>query len=205
MIASRSSEILRSGTLSHRMSCLPCHVTLSCLCLWERVAASSKLARACSEDTRDQLPAKLRRIWRHSHSHDGHRPTRWGDLPGLGARRTRHPSIAAPRASDGMSERRRPAREADRALRVEMSDPLVEKAKTELEQAQSQLDAALRAWDASVSELWRTSIALTNAQKRMTHARELQRRADATTSGRNKPRRFPDRGAAMPPYTRAKE
>jgi exonuclease VII small subunit len=87
-----------------------------------------------------------------------------------------------------------------------MSHRLVEKAKTELEQAQSQLDAALRAWDASVSELWRTSIALTQAQKRMTHAHELLRRAvDATTSSHNKPRRFPDRGAAMPHNTRAKE
>jgi exonuclease VII small subunit len=69
-----------------------------------------------------------------------------------------------------------------------MSHRLVEKAKTELEQAQSQLDAALRAWDASVSELWRTSIALTQAQKRMTHADELLRGAvDATTSSHNKP------------------
>jgi hypothetical protein len=42
-----------------------------------------------------------------------------------------------------------------------MSHPLVEKAKAELEQAQSQLDAALGAWDASLSELWRTQIALT--------------------------------------------
>ena len=54
-----------------------------------------------------------------------------------------------------------------------MAHPLVEKAKEELEQAQSQLDAALGAWDNSVSELWRTSIALTQAQKRVTHAHEL--------------------------------
>jgi hypothetical protein len=54
-----------------------------------------------------------------------------------------------------------------------MPHPLVEKAKVELEQAQSQLDAALRAWDASVSELWRTSLALTQAQKRVTSAHEL--------------------------------
>jgi len=87
-----------------------------------------------------------------------------------------------------------------------MSHQLVEKAKTELEQAQSQLDSALRAWDASVSELWRTSIALTQAQKRMTHAHELLRRAvDATTPSHSKPRRLPDRGAAMLPYKRAKE
>jgi hypothetical protein len=58
-----------------------------------------------------------------------------------------------------------------------MSDPLVEKARSELELAQTQLDAALRAWDVSVSELWRTSIALTQAQKRVTHAHELLRNA----------------------------
>jgi exonuclease VII small subunit len=58
-----------------------------------------------------------------------------------------------------------------------MSHPLVEKAKVELEQAQSQLDVALRTWDASVSELWRTSLALTQAQKRVTHAHELLRNA----------------------------
>jgi hypothetical protein len=58
-----------------------------------------------------------------------------------------------------------------------MPHPLVEKAKLELEQAQSQLDVALRAWDASVSDLWRTSLALTQAQKRVTHAHELLRNA----------------------------
>lgn len=58
-----------------------------------------------------------------------------------------------------------------------MPHPLVDVAKTELEEAQSQLDAALRAWDASVSELWRTSLALTQAQKRVTHAHELLREA----------------------------
>jgi hypothetical protein len=58
-----------------------------------------------------------------------------------------------------------------------MPHPLVEKAKVELEQAQSQLDAALHAWDASVSELWRTSLALTQAQKRVTYAHELLRNA----------------------------
>ncbi len=41
----------------------------------------------------------------------------------------------------------------------------IDEAKTELEAAQSALDAALRAWDESVSELWRTSLALTQAQK----------------------------------------
>jgi exonuclease VII small subunit len=58
-----------------------------------------------------------------------------------------------------------------------MPHPLVEKARSELEQAQSQLDAALRAWDTSVSDLWRTSLALTQAQKRVTHAHELLRNA----------------------------
>jgi len=62
-----------------------------------------------------------------------------------------------------------------------MSDPLVEKARSELELAQAQLDAALRAWDVSVSELWRTSIALTQAQKRVTHAHELLRNAVEST------------------------
>jgi len=46
-----------------------------------------------------------------------------------------------------------------------MAHPLVEKAKSELEQAQSQLETALVAWDTSVAELWRTSLALTQAQK----------------------------------------
>ena len=58
-----------------------------------------------------------------------------------------------------------------------MPDPLVEKARSELELAQVQLDAALRAWDVSVTELWRTSIGLTQAQKRVTHAHELLRNA----------------------------
>ena len=58
-----------------------------------------------------------------------------------------------------------------------MPHPLIEKAKLELEQAQSQLDAALRAWDASVSELWRTSLSLTQAQKRVTSAHEVLRDA----------------------------
>lgn len=58
-----------------------------------------------------------------------------------------------------------------------MPHPMVEEAKVELEEAQSQLDAVLRAWDASVSELWRTSLALTQAQKRVTHAHELLREA----------------------------
>lgn len=67
-----------------------------------------------------------------------------------------------------------------------MSHPLVEKAQAELEQARSQLDGALRAWDASVSELWRTSLALTQAQKRVTHAHELLREAlDAVSESQN--------------------
>ena len=58
-----------------------------------------------------------------------------------------------------------------------MPHPLVDDAKSELEEAQSQLDAALRASDASVSELWRTSLSLTQAQKRVTRAHELLREA----------------------------
>ena len=58
-----------------------------------------------------------------------------------------------------------------------MPHPLVDDAKEELERAQAQLDAALRAWDASVSELWKTSLALTQAQKRVTRAHELLRDA----------------------------
>jgi exonuclease VII small subunit len=62
-----------------------------------------------------------------------------------------------------------------------MAHPLVEKATAELEQAQAQLDAALSAWDNNVAELWRTSIALTQAQKRVTSAHELLRAAMKTT------------------------
>ncbi len=51
----------------------------------------------------------------------------------------------------------------------------IDEAKSELEAAQSALEAALRAWDESVSELWRTSLALTQAQKRVTRAHELLR------------------------------
>ena len=65
-----------------------------------------------------------------------------------------------------------------------MTHPLIDHAKSELEEAQSQLDAALRAWDASVSELWRTSLALTQAQKRVTRAHELLREA-VDAAGRN--------------------
>lgn len=67
-----------------------------------------------------------------------------------------------------------------------MAHPLVEKAKSELEQAQSQLESALRAWDASVSDLWRTSLALTQAQKRVTYAHELLRDALDAVSESNK-------------------
>jgi hypothetical protein len=42
-----------------------------------------------------------------------------------------------------------------------MTQSKVDEAKAELEAAQSTLDAALHAWDASVAELWRTSLALT--------------------------------------------
>ena len=58
-----------------------------------------------------------------------------------------------------------------------MTHPMIEEARRELEEAQAQLRAALDAWDASVSELWRTSLALTQAQKRVTHAHELLREA----------------------------
>ena len=53
----------------------------------------------------------------------------------------------------------------------------IDEAKPELEAAQSALDAALGAWDESVSELWRTSLALTQAQKQVTRAHELLRSA----------------------------
>jgi exonuclease VII small subunit len=55
-------------------------------------------------------------------------------------------------------------------------------AKSELEAAQLALEAALRAWDESVSELWRTSLALTQAQKRVTRAYELLRDALGATN-----------------------
>ena len=61
-----------------------------------------------------------------------------------------------------------------------MSGSKIDEAKVELEAAQSTLDAALHAWDQSVSELWRTSLALTQAQKRVTRAYELLRDALAT-------------------------
>ena len=53
----------------------------------------------------------------------------------------------------------------------------LDEAKAELEAAQLTRDAALRAWDTTVSELWRTSVALTQAQKRVTRAHELLREA----------------------------
>jgi exonuclease VII small subunit len=58
-----------------------------------------------------------------------------------------------------------------------MAHPLVEQASKELEQAQAQLQDALTAWDTSVTELWRTSLQLTQAQKRVTYAHELLRNA----------------------------
>jgi exonuclease VII small subunit len=61
-----------------------------------------------------------------------------------------------------------------------MSENLVDQAKEELEAAQSALEAALRAWDESVSELWRTSLALTQAQQRVTRAYDLLRSAVGT-------------------------
>jgi hypothetical protein len=62
-----------------------------------------------------------------------------------------------------------------------MSAP-IDEARIELEAAQSALAAALRAWDESVSELWRTSLSLTQAQKRVTRAHELLRNALETTA-----------------------
>jgi hypothetical protein len=61
-----------------------------------------------------------------------------------------------------------------------MSQTLIDEARAELEAAQSVLHGALRAWDESVSELWRTSLALTQAQKRVTRAHELLRNAMIT-------------------------
>jgi exonuclease VII small subunit len=58
----------------------------------------------------------------------------------------------------------------------------IEEARAELEAAQSALEMALRAWDESVSELWRTSLALTQAQKRVTRAHELLRVALQNTA-----------------------
>ena len=57
----------------------------------------------------------------------------------------------------------------------------LDEARTELEAAQAALEKALRAWDESVSELWRTSLALTQAQKRVTRAHELLRDTLQTT------------------------
>jgi exonuclease VII small subunit len=53
----------------------------------------------------------------------------------------------------------------------------LDEARSELELAQSALDAALRAWDESVAELYRTSLALTQAQRRLNRAHELLRSA----------------------------
>jgi exonuclease VII small subunit len=53
----------------------------------------------------------------------------------------------------------------------------LDEARSELELAQSALDAALQAWDESVAELYRTSLSLTQAQKRVTRAHELLRSA----------------------------
>jgi hypothetical protein len=77
-----------------------------------------------------------------------------------------------------------------------MSERAIDEAKAELEAAQSTLDAALRAWDTSVSELWRTSLALTQAQKRVTRAHELLRVAlTATNATESAPRNL----SAPPP------
>jgi hypothetical protein len=54
---------------------------------------------------------------------------------------------------------------------------LIEEARAELDAAEASLKTVLRAWDESVAELWRTSLALTQAQKRVTRAHELLRTA----------------------------
>jgi hypothetical protein len=54
---------------------------------------------------------------------------------------------------------------------------LIEEARAELNAAEGALKAVLHAWDESVAELWRTSLALTQAQKRVTRAHELLRTA----------------------------
>ena len=50
-------------------------------------------------------------------------------------------------------------------------------ARVELEKAQTALESALEAWDESVAELYRTSLALTQAQRRVTRAHKLLRAA----------------------------
>jgi exonuclease VII small subunit len=54
---------------------------------------------------------------------------------------------------------------------------LIEEARVELNAAEASLKTVLRAWDESVAELWHTSLALTQAQKRVTRAHELLRTA----------------------------
>lgn len=54
---------------------------------------------------------------------------------------------------------------------------LIEEARVELDAAEAALKTVLHAWDESVAELWRTSLALTQAQKRVTRAHELLRTA----------------------------
>lgn len=53
----------------------------------------------------------------------------------------------------------------------------LDEARAELEKAQRALESALEAWDESVAELYRTSLALTQAQRRVTRAHELLRTA----------------------------
>jgi exonuclease VII small subunit len=67
----------------------------------------------------------------------------------------------------------------------------INEARAELEAAQSALETALRAWDESVSELWRTSLTLTQAQKRVTRAHELLRTAlDVSGASEQELRRY---------------
>jgi hypothetical protein len=61
-----------------------------------------------------------------------------------------------------------------------MSEKTIAQAQAELEAAQSALEVALRAWDESVTELWRTSVTLTQAQQRVTRAYDLLRSATST-------------------------
>src|SRR4029078_11562202 len=72
----------------------------------------------------------------------------------------------------------------------------LDEAKAELEAAQLTLDAALHAWDASVSDLWRASVALTQAQKRVTRAHELLR--DALSSSEDKITSFAKQRCPLP-------
>ena len=55
-------------------------------------------------------------------------------------------------------------------------DSKMREAEANLKEALSALKAALSAWDSSVSKLWRTSLVLTQAQKKVMHAHDLLRK-----------------------------